>query len=287
MTHQRHFLPLCNRILVLKHGHQKALGAYSEIASSALSEIAQLEHETELDDAVYDDQIPSGARSAAHTPGQLVGSALQDANAGPVHAKLSAAAPAAAAATASQVTDAANKLSTGQQLDSSLAAPVFFDPLTMPATATTAATAVAPTDAATVHPADTVTAADIQIQSLLPCRDTGYVNTPTQPNSVRQVSGQGLKHRAAFSPAVVQKKKLGLPPRVDLRWGPIKVCERWYDRLIGLKKAHKTKVEDVPEEEEGPAKQQAQLNQQEGRMTGVPLCTLCVQFCSDTAYSSS
>ena len=273
MTHQRHFLPLCDRVLVLKHGNQKALGTYSEIAPSALTELAQLEQDTELDDTVYDDQIPSGIRSAARMPGQEVGSTLQGANAGPVHATLSTTATVATAA-ASCMTDAANKLSTGQQLDSSLAAPAFSNPQTMPATATTAATAVA-----AISSSDSMPAADMHTQRLPPCQDTVNGNTPTQPIlAQKQVPRQGYKHQAAFCPAVVQKKRLALPPSVDLRWGPIKLCDRWYDRLTGLKKAHKTKVEDVPEEDEGSAKQQAQLNQQEGRMTGAHLCTLCIRL---------
>ncbi len=82
-----------------------------------------------------------------------------------------------------------------------------------------------------------------------------------------QPPGQGHKEQAAVCPAHVVKKKFVLPPKVDLRWGPVQLCEKWYFRLRGYRKAHKPEDEGVLEEEEG--KEQAQLNQQEGRATGM------------------
>ena len=287
VTHQRHFLPQCDRILVLKHGHQKALGTYSEIAATAHAELAQLENETEFDDAVYDNQLPTTAKSVSDHPvqelglapqehgsaPQMPGSALQAANAGPVYARLNAIAPAAAAA-ASRVTDTANQLSTGQQMDSSLGVFDAADSLGPPTTAATAAVAVAPHAIATSQ--------THAINNVQPISDVGTVGQADLP---KQAPGQGSKQQAAFSPAVVQKKKIALPPEVDLRWGPVKACSRWYDSLRGLNKAHKTKDESAADlEDEGVAKHQAQLNQQEGRTTGkvfamiTPVATLQTQY---------
>lgn len=271
MTHQRHFLPHCDRILVLKGGRERALGTYSQLASSALTELTQLEEETELDDAVYDDQIPTQAASPSSQPivdgpATKPFSAFQAINAGPIQATLDAEVPAAVVAT-SQTAQAADHLITGQQVDSGLASSVPPDSLATLATATTAATAVAAAGTGLNAGHATATATPAVQPTHLPSETDTAAAPPNPEHLARQQQGQGRKQQAAFSPAVVAKKKYVLPPRVDQRWGPVKLCEKWYFRLRGYRKAHKPEDEGVVEEEEG--KQQAQLNQQEGRATGV------------------
>lgn len=268
MTHQRHFLPHCDRILVLKDGCVRALGTHAQLAPSALTELTQLEEETELDDSVYDDQIsskavPQGQQLVVDGAGAEAGSALKALNAGPVQATVDAKAPAAAAA-ASRITKAAGHLSTEQHTDGILTTSVLSDSLATLATAATATTAV---DAADPASANATVAAPSGLQAkvspLLPPTAAAGQN----PESlVRQPEGQGHKGQAAFSPAHVVKKKYVLPPRVDHRWGPLRLCEKWVFRLMGYRKAHKPEDDGVAEEEEG--KEQAQLNQQEGRATG-------------------
>jgi len=263
VTHQRHFLPHCDRILVLKDGRERALGTYSQLASSALTELTQLEEETELDDAVYDEQIPmqpapSNLKHVVDESGTESRSALQALNGGPVQATLDAEVPAATVA-ASQIANAADHLTTGQHMDGGLASSVPPDSLATLGTATTASTAVAAagTDLHTGSVSAAVYTEVLPLDKPAPEQNLGGL----------QPSGQGHKEQAAFCPAHVVKKKFVLPPKVDLRWGPVQLCEKWYFRLRGYRKAHKPEDEGVLEEEEG--KEQAQLNQQEGRATGM------------------
>ena len=265
VTHQRHFLPQCDRILVLKDGRERALGTYSQLASSALTELTQLAEETELDDSVYDEQIPmqaapSNSNLVVDESGTESRSALQALNAGPVQATVDAEVPAATVA-ASQIASAADHLTTGQHMDGGLASSVPPDSLATLATATTASTAVAA--AGTDLHTGNVSAA-VHTEVLLSDKPTPEQNLD---GLNMQPLGQGHKEQAAFCPAHVVKKKFVLPPKVDLRWGPVQLCEKWYFRLRGYRKAHKPEDEGVLEEEEG--KEQAQLNQQEGRATGM------------------
>ena len=144
-------------------------------------------------------------------------------------------------------------------MDGGLASSVPPDSLATLATVTTASTAVAAagTDLHTAHVSAAVHT------EVLPADKPA----PDQNLDGLQPSGQGHKEQAAFCPAHVVKKKFVLPPKVDLRWGPVQLCEKWYFRLRGYRKAHKPEDEGVLEEEEG--KEQAQLNQQEGRATGM------------------
>ena len=270
VTHQRHFLPYCDRILVLKDGRQRALGTYSQLASSALTELTQLAQETELDDAVYDEQIPmqatpSNSKRVVDESGTESKSALQALNAGPVQATLDAEVPAATVA-ASQIAKAADHLITGQHMDGGLASSVPPDSLATLATATTASAAVAAagTDLHTGDVSAAIHAEVLPSDKLVPDK---LVPEQKLDGLNMQPSGQGHKEQAAFCPAHVVKKKFVLPPKVDLRWGPVQVCEKWYFRFRGYRKAHKPEDEGVLEEEEG--KEQAQLNQQEGRATGM------------------
>lgn len=250
---------------MLKDGHQRALGTYSELASSALTELTQLEQETELDDAVYDEQICTKAASAASQlvadqSGPESGSALQGLNAAPIQASVNAVVPAAVMA-ASQTATAADHLTTGQHMDGGLATSVPSDSLATLATSSTAATAVAPA-ANGLNTAPATSAVQAELLSPVLVADSNPVGLSRQPQ------GQGHKQQATFCPAVVVKKKIVLPPRVDNRWGPVKAYEKWYHRVRGYGKAHKAEDEGLPEEED-PEKEQAQLNQQEGRATGV------------------
>lgn len=271
MTHQRHFLPHCDHILVLKDGYQLGLGTYSELASSALTELTQLEQETELDDAVYDEQIPNRAASqlTLEQSGPDFGSALQAMNAGPIQARFHAEVP-AAAVVASQTADAADHLTTGQQLDACLATSVPSDSLAMLATAATATTAVAAAgNGSHTAPTGPATAGITNaVQREVVSTASGIVAAESNPAGLnRSPQGQGHKEQATFCPAHVVKKKVMLPPRVDQRWGPEKLCEKWYHRIRGISKANKPKDEGFPEEEVA-GKEQAQLNQQEGCATG-------------------
>ncbi|DBA75192.1 TPA: hypothetical protein ACH3X1_010497 [Trebouxia sp. C0004] len=264
VTHQRHFLPQCDRILVLKDGCERALGTYSQLASSALTELTQLAEETELDDAVYDEQIltqapQSNSNRVVDESGTESRSALRALNAGPVQATLDAEVPAATVA-ASQTGNTADHLTTGQHMDGGLASSVPSDSLATLATATTASAAVAAagTD---LHTGDVSAAVHTEVlRSDKPAPEKNLDGLHMQP------SGPGHKEQAAFCPAHVVKKKFVLPPKVDLRWRPVQLCEKWYFRLRGYRKAHKPEDEGVLEEEEG--KEQAQLNQQEGRASG-------------------
>lgn len=269
MTHQRHFLPHCDRILVLKNGRVGGLGTHTQLASSALTELTQLEEETELDDAVYDDQmsskaVPQGQQPVVEGGGAEAGSALKALNAGPVQATVDAELPAAAAA-ASRITKATGHLSSEHHTDGILTTSVLSDSLANSATAATAPTAVGAagsnTDNATV-------AAHSGLQAKVSPLLSHKAAAGQHPAGLfRQPEGQGHKAQAAFSPAHVVRKKYVLPPKVDHRWGPLKLCEKWVFRLMGYRKAHKPEDDGVAEEEEG--EQQAQLNQQEGRATGM------------------
>ena len=264
MTHQRHFLPHCDRILVLKDGHQRALGTYSQLAPSALTELAQLQEETELDDAVYDDQIPAsdGQPRQAQT-------ALQGTQAGPIQATVNIEVPAAAAA-ASQEAAAADDLTHAQHNDGILASSVPPDSLATLATAAPAATAVAQTTSNS-------TTAVQQPASLLPAAAEA-----TAAGQGRRAQGQGHQQPTAFCPAELTPKRVVLPPQVDRRWGPVKLWERWWDRLRGHAKSKKGIDADAELEPEAPEKEQAQkqaqLNQQEARATGKNFAHCCKIF---------
>ena len=257
MTHQRHFLPHCDRILVLKGGFQHALGTYSQLAPSALTELAQLQQDTELDDSVYDNQIPNRNGQL----GQKAQTALQGMLAGPVQATVDAEVPAAAAA-ASHEAHAADQGLTGQQ-DGALAASVPPDSLATLATAATAATAVA---------ADTSIDPSNQCsipQALLPLQSTAATTQEaTMGQQARLGQVQGHQQPSAFCPGQLVPKKIVLPPRVDLRWGPIKLGERWVSRLRGHGKADKASDQNKQPEIDALGKEHAQLNQQEARATG-------------------
>ena len=62
VTHQRHFLPQCDRVLVLRKGAIAALGTYAEVAESDLPELrgAAADEAAELDDTVYDAELGGG-----------------------------------------------------------------------------------------------------------------------------------------------------------------------------------------------------------------------------------
>lgn len=268
VTHQRHFLPHCGRILVLKDGCVRSLGTHTQLASSALTELTQLEEETEFDDAVYDDQIsrkavPQGQQLVVEGPGAEAGSALKALNAGPVQATLDAKAPVAAAA-ASEITKAAGHLPTEQHTDGILTSSVLSGSLATLATAASATTAV---DAGPTPDNATVAAPSGLQPKVAPLLSPTAAAGQNPESLIRQPEGQGRKAQAALSPAHVVKRKYVLPPKVDHRWGPLRLCEKWVFRLMGYRKAHKPEDDGVAEEEEG--KEQAQLNQQEGRATGM------------------
>ena len=232
---------------------------YSQLAPSALTELTQFEEETELDDAVYDDQEASNStRRQQGSVGAESGSALSALNAGPFQATVDAEVPAAAAA-ASQITEAAGHLTSEQLEDGILASSTLPDSL---ATLATAASAVTAADAAGPKIDNATGPPGLQTEAL-----PGTAAEQDSANLIRQPEEQGHKAQAAFCPARVVKKKYVLPPKVDHRWGPVKLCEKWVFRMRGYRNANKPEDDGALEEEEG--KEQAQLNQQEGRATGV------------------
>lgn len=237
----------------------RALGTYSQLAPSALTEMTQPEEETELDDAIYDDQLShnltQGQERAVEAVRAEPASALNALNAGPVQATIDAEIPAAAAA-ASQVIEAAGHLTTEQHEDSILASSLLPDALATLATAATDAAGSGTDHAAASSGLQT------EVSPLL----VGVAAEQDPASLIRQPEGQGRKAQAVFCPARLVEKKYALPPKVDHRWGPLKLCEKWMFRLRGYRKAHKPEDDGAVEEEEG--KQQAQLNQQEGRATG-------------------
>lgn len=235
---------------------------YSQLASSALTELTQLEEETELDDAVYDDQeVPNSRQGQQHlveAAGAEAGSALNALDAGPFQATVGAEVPAAASA-ASQITGAAGHLTIEQQEDGILTSSALPASL---ATLATAATAVTAVDAAGSKTGNATAPPGLQTV-LFP----GTLAEQDPANLIRQPEEQGHKAQAAFCPARAVTKKYALPPKVDHRWGPLKLCEKWVFRLRGYRKAHKPEDDGTLEEEE--SKERAQLNQQEGRATGM------------------
>lgn len=261
MTHQRQFLPYCDRILVLKHGTQKALGTYSELASSALTELTQLQDETEIDDAIYDQQLPSAnpqaqidqslgthaqsnPSSAQHPQNDrhqnpsadysnhLSQSGLQGAEAGPVQATIEAEVPTAVAAAAEVADSATTTPNCIEQPNHSLL---------------------------TTQQPDNATGMTTTASTLGEVQSSQHQALRDKPNKAMQ------QKAAAFTPAVVKRKKYVLPPAVDNRWGPEQRCSRLWHKLRGSGNPQ-TAGDDV--ESDAGAEEQAQLNQQEGRATG-------------------
>lgn len=250
VTHQRQFLPYCDRILVLKHGAQKALGTYSELASSALTELTQLQEEAEIDDAIYDQQLPveqhishpqKHGLSHPHDSGAgHSGSALSGAEAGPVQATIEAEVPTAVAAAESEsaTTAVSNCV---EQPNQALRATEPTNQFSTSAGATTAA----------ARP-------DMQSPLGVPFKQSQHQAPADELKPAQQST------TAAFMPAVVKRKKFVLPPAVDNRWGPEKSCSRLWHKVRGSGNPQ-TAGDDVESDAE---EEQAQLNQQEGRATG-------------------
>lgn len=304
MTHQRQFLPYCDRILVLKHGAEKALGTYSELASSALTELTQLQDEAEIDDAIYDQQLPaatalyhaSDAREQHATEAQQQVSQhstdAQEDSAGAVQqqfpqrgsqAQQDNAAPAQqqVAQDSSQAHQQGTRTVDSQADHSSSAlggaeagavqATVKAEVATAVAaaadvagSATTAPNSVEQPNHAllvTEYPDITTIAAtavesDISMPGLVKQSQHGASATE-QNNSVKAVG---------FTPAVVKRRKYVLPSAVDNRWGPEQRCSRLWHKLRGSGNPQ-TAGDDA--ESDAGEEEQAQLNQQEGRATGM------------------
>lgn len=256
VTHQRQFLPYCDRILVLKHGTQKALGTYSQLADSALTELTQLEEEAEIDDAIYDQQLPTGAHSA---------SALQGTEAGPFQAQLESELPTALAAAKQAVDSVATTPSCVEQLDSTTRDDT--------ATAVAASTTANRTSCDAASPPSSHTEMQHQeslqragLSSRETAQDSSNLQSQQQQPARQNAKSTITTTAAVFVPAVVKKRKYVIPPAVDNRWGPEKACSRWLHKLRGGGNPQ-TGGDDL--DSEAGDEEQAQLNQQEGRSTGM------------------
>ena len=83
MTHQRQFLPACDRVVVLRGGRVFADGTFAELAPLRLPELAGSEGAAaSLDDAAYDAGVSAGGgaiRDPNPNPGQTLGQTLSTA----------------------------------------------------------------------------------------------------------------------------------------------------------------------------------------------------------------
>jgi len=71
VTHQRHFLPLCDRVLVLRDGAVVALGTWTELAALGLPELRSdppAEGETTVDKAPLCEGIPDAPHASEAIP---------------------------------------------------------------------------------------------------------------------------------------------------------------------------------------------------------------------------
>lgn len=284
MTHQRQFLPHCDRILVLKHGAQKALGTYSELASSALTELTQLQEDAEIDDAIYDQQLSPGSLTL---PPQQSSSLPQSGATARLHSKQASKAHSQALLSSRGVIDDSQTQHAGSALSGAEAGPVQAIVNAEVPTAVAAAedmhTATAtvvpnsvetPDQALLAAEADKQSAAGVQIMPAAKHSNTLPTFTGAPQQSLHHASAGDTKKQmqldapTAFIPAVVKHKKFVLPPAVDNRWGPEKRCSRLWHKLRGSGNPQ-TAGDDV---ESDADEEPAQLNQQEGRATGVPPC---------------